>query len=442
MHYQLNEKTAKTSQLCAWKASKKHVSPAPLSAINFSRPKKGSLPKPQKPVVRNRHYSCFDPTNRQHPISKEDLAELFEINKDAVVFTSLPVSEFAKAKAGGERCQVDVKEIVAYGSETDSCDENDENCIPEPLTALFDPTTINLANEELSEHGKKLYQHYVSTTFQNSYDNLCQVTKEQAASPTWMIHRAGRVTASICYRVSKMKDSKSLIDSIMQYKPSFTSRYTEYGKSMEKKSKEAFIREQSGLHEKFIFSESGLVVNADNSHLGASPDGLVSCACHGRAVLEIKCPYRYKDGFHGWQEDEKFPLTKDMFMKHDHQFYYQIQLQIDLCDAEFGYFDVYSPSEKQGILCPVGKNIEFMQSLKPVLIEKLMKFILPEIITRRNDVETTNERALICTCRRPKFGKMICCHNKVCSIGWYHYPCVNITREPRKIWLCKNCRDH
>ena len=133
VHYQLNEKTAKTSQLCAWKASKKHVSPAPLSAISFSRPKKGSLPKAQKPVVRNRHFSSFDPTNRKYPISKEDLAELFEINKNAAVFTSLPVSEFTTAKAGGEKCQADVKEIVACRSETDSCDENDENCIPEPL---------------------------------------------------------------------------------------------------------------------------------------------------------------------------------------------------------------------------------------------------------------------------------------------------------------------
>ena len=107
-----------------------------------------------------------------------------------------------------------------------------------------------------------------------------------------MIHRAGRVTASVCSRVSKMRDSKSLVHSVMQYKQSFISKYTECGKAMKKKAKEAFRSEESGLHENFIFPESGLVVTADNPHLGASPDGLVSCSCHGRAVLEIKCPYR------------------------------------------------------------------------------------------------------------------------------------------------------
>lgn len=29
--------------------------------------------------------------------------------------------------------------------------------------------------------------------------------------------------------------------------------------------------------------------------------------CHGKGVLEIKCPYRYKDSLNGWEKDKDFP---------------------------------------------------------------------------------------------------------------------------------------
>ena len=38
-------------------------------------------------------------------------------------------------------------------------------------------------------------------------------------------------------------------------------------------------------------SESGLVLNPEWPHLGASPDGKVQCDCRGQGILEIKCPY-------------------------------------------------------------------------------------------------------------------------------------------------------
>ena len=56
VHFQLNEKTEPTSQLCSWKASKKHVTPALVSPIDFSRLKQRSLPTAQKKVVLNKNW--------------------------------------------------------------------------------------------------------------------------------------------------------------------------------------------------------------------------------------------------------------------------------------------------------------------------------------------------------------------------------------------------
>ena len=45
-----------------------------------------------------------------------------------------------------------------------------------PSQAFFDPTAISRTNEELREHGKKLYNH------QKMYENLSEVTSEQASN--------------------------------------------------------------------------------------------------------------------------------------------------------------------------------------------------------------------------------------------------------------------
>ena len=36
---------------------------------------------------------------------------------------------------------------------------------------------------------------------------------------------------------------------------------------------------------------TGLHINAKFPYLGASPGSLIQCDCHGKGVLDIKCPY-------------------------------------------------------------------------------------------------------------------------------------------------------
>ena len=40
---------------------------------------------------------------------------------------------------------------------------------------------------------------------------------------------------------------------------------------------------------------SDFVISSDYPFLGASPDGLVSCDCCGEGLVEIKCPFRYRN---------------------------------------------------------------------------------------------------------------------------------------------------
>ena len=76
-------------------------------------------------------------------------------------------------------------------------------------------------------------------------------------------------------------------------------------------------------HSNLSISKSGLVISKDVI-LGASPDGLVSCQCHGKGVVEIKSATKFED---------KDPNTKEVIkqipyvdengteMKRSHKYY-------------------------------------------------------------------------------------------------------------------------
>ena len=57
-----------------------------------------------------------------------------------------------------------------------------------------------------------------------------------------------------------------------------------------------------------------LFIDPNRPYIAASPDGMFSCACHGDAVIEIKCPFKIrkktiKDGVHECDFLEEDPVT-------------------------------------------------------------------------------------------------------------------------------------
>eukprot|EP00795_Rhopilema_esculentum_P015958 gene15958-7289_t len=165
-----SEPTASTSLLCAWKSSKKHVIPAPLNSIDFSQPRKKTLPKPQTNITEYKSYSCLDPTVGEDAISVHMLKKLHKIYPKAAVFTSLPLYDILDNEA--QSFEKDAQMISGSGSETDTDIENSAYTLPEPLTSLFDPTAINMTDEDLQVHGRKLYTEYRERNFQKSFHNL------------------------------------------------------------------------------------------------------------------------------------------------------------------------------------------------------------------------------------------------------------------------------
>ena len=86
--------------------------------------------------------------------------------------------------------------------------------------------------------------------------------------------------------------SQSLIKTICYPKAfKFGNAATRWGCKHEKDARELYFEASKEKHSDITITESGLVINPVWPHIGAAPDGIISCTCHGVGVLEIKCPY-------------------------------------------------------------------------------------------------------------------------------------------------------
>jgi len=84
-------------------------------------------------------------------------------------------------------------------------------------------------------------------------------------------------------------------------------------------------------HSDFKISEVGLVLHPLYPLLGATPDGLAICSCHGDDTLEIKCPYSCRERIlnNFWCKIRSGILQ----FKETHHYYYQ--MQVKFCNVQF-----------------------------------------------------------------------------------------------------------
>ena len=166
---------------------------------------------------------------------------------------------------------------------------------------MFDPTAEGISDSELVKLSECLYKAYCESYGQNAYNNLCKVTEKQSESSAWMLHRAGRITASTCHQVAHTREhtlSKITIATIMQYKQPLDNKYVRYGRQMEATAKQCFSQEFSVSHEDVQVHNTGFHVDADIPYLGASHgrDGLhlsgMRCLLNALSAENLKTLYQ------------------------------------------------------------------------------------------------------------------------------------------------------
>ena len=221
---------------------------------------------------------------------------------------------------------------------------------PKSLTELFDPNVIALAYPELLYKCDEVYDNLFITADQAEL--VERHTRKQTSSRVWFQQRAGCVTASKLKNVPSTnisQPSTSLIKSICYPdKQRFTSAACSYGCKHEDAARNEYMYEMKKKHLGFKISELGLVLHSLYPFLGATPDGsVVSCSCHGDGTLEIKCPYSCRERiWNTLQRRTQFFLVQDdngiLRLKETHQYYYQVQMQMKFCKAQYCDFVVWN----------------------------------------------------------------------------------------------------
>ena len=92
----------------------------------------------------------------------------------------------------------------------------------------------------------------------------------------------------------------------------------------EASAKASYQLPYQSAHKNLSISESGLPVRHDFPYFGASHDAVDSVIVCGIGIVEIKCPYKYKNGLTNVYNDLSFCLDDSKNLKESHTYHCQI----------------------------------------------------------------------------------------------------------------------
>lgn len=190
----------------------------------------------------------------------------------------------------------------------------------------------------------------------------------------WKRHRLYRITASKAGAVCRATDKcQSLLTSIL-YAQDVNTKATMHGKLYESEA----LKKYSALTDNIV-TRCGFIIDEERPFVGATPDGLVG----EQVVVEVKCPYSAK---HKNITPQTVPYLEEsdgaLHLKHSHDYYYQVQLQMQLPKRTYCHFVVYTLCDLKVIIIPKDYifisdmlkqfDIFFEKKLKCAIIKKLM----------------------------------------------------------------------
>ena len=282
-----------------------------------------------------------------------------------------------------------------------------------------------------------------------------QCTKEQRESNQWFLYRRGRITASSFHDVYALKpltDPKKLINKLMHSPDLSQIPAIKWGIDHEDVARTEYVALMNKSHNNFKCNTSGLNVNPNYPHLGASPDALTECTCCvGEGIVEIKCPFSGREKHPSeLMKTKGFFLNEKGLLNRSHRYFTQVQGQLLITGRKHCDFVVWTPL---GIrVHRIYEDYMFTEKLVKKLTSFYVERFLPVIMTdnmsamagyqsnTQNEISSDEDDQLYCYCQRGESGKMIECENKECKIGWFHFTCVGIRRVPKGQWFCPDCK--
>lgn len=234
-------------------------------------------------------------------------------------------------------------------------------------------------------------------------------TRGQSNCDLWRSSRVNYVTASKFGRISRVIRPLSYKNILKECSIGASSPSLQHGLRYEKKGLEFFARE-SGLS----VSQIGIVLHKQLYFIAATPDGYIESTDE---YIEIKCP------FYNTKTAKELPLNINdainrkignihsylyrdengcLQLNKKHEYFHQVQGQLNVGEKEFGYFVVYlfipagQPDKvvEDIIYIKIQRDLLFWtEKMLPHLFDFYFGYQLPNLVNNRNSANFLNYTA-------------------------------------------------
>ena len=235
---------------------------------------------PVKPLNFEPGHSSFDASALKEMLRRG----LQEVYPQAVALQFLPRPKEPKIR----------ESLVAKHIAGDSNVERYESLENATLYTLKEYADIvksenSIDSEELcSDETLQTFMEFLSID-EKQCDIIFAKTVQQANSHFWFDQRSGRITASNFYKVCHMRETTDKTNTVklpMNYCPmEHIPEQLEWGHEKEISASELYFTKLTSKHPELAVVESGLVINQKWPFLGASPDRIRFCKCHGKTPV-------------------------------------------------------------------------------------------------------------------------------------------------------------
>lgn len=449
--------SAPTDELCKWNQSfVSKVQPATIAEINFYKQE-----AKQKVLLKAnvQHCAVVTDTGELSDVQQQFLSSLSKVEGPPVILSTF--HDFSLPFVVSETVH-SVK-------------------LPMPLTELYHEANNELNESQFATLVSKTILALSVTAEQSDY--VESVTTAQSSCLQWYEQRAGRITASVAHSVlhtDPCNFSQSLLKKICSAEvKALNTPAVKWGRSNESVAIAVYTSLITGealtpgikfpsnicmlapsMHINCCVQRAGFRISVRMPFVGASADSYVMCDCHGKGVVEVKCPFTERDStLSDLLARQDFVVDSNYAVRTNHRYSVQMQMQMYVCNVSYCDLVVWQPESI--LILRVCRDDEFVDAIMPKLQDAWVKNILPELLTRRiqqqrcsvpgtdssskqsaEQLSGANPDASYeyCICKKDIGGRMIGCDNSQCQYQWFHLECLKLKRVPRTSpWFCRFC---
>ena len=330
---------------------------------------------------------------------------------------------------------------------------------------IFEPSHVEMSAivDRVLLQSEHSHTNLTQLLIQNMYlteDQICKVeeeTKGQADNALWYQLRLGRLTASkhhdIYTKVNSITKCKSnvrpkttpLVAKMVYPKSSFKNEAMKWGIENETNAMKEFYANEAVNHSDFKTDKAGLFLAKQFPYIGASPDGIMYCKCHGKSTIEIKCPYKIKNQKikEGSQVCDFLKLVDgNVNINTQHKYYTQIISQMAITNTKQAFFVVWTTEDifiqiipfdkKHWQMVSVNLEVFFKTYMCPALLGiKPITYCgsCDNVLLEESEIQPNEESEL----------SSIQCD--VCGC-WFHVKCENVVTTEIDLnseWMCAKC---